>query len=56
VIARAEGVAAEAEVAAGAKATRGKENGIAFSTRRMTIIAQTIAHTRKDSRLSLRRK
>jgi hypothetical protein len=39
----AERAAAEAEVAAGAEATTRKENGIASSTRRMMIIAQTIA-------------
>jgi hypothetical protein len=49
-------VAAEAEVAAGAEAITRKENGIASSTRRMMIIVQTIAQTRKDSRLSSRRK
>jgi hypothetical protein len=42
-----EGAAAEVEVVAGAEATRRKENGIASSTRIMTIIAQTIAQTRK---------
>jgi hypothetical protein len=52
----AEGAAAEAEVATGAEATRRKENGIASSTRRMMIIVQTIAQTRKDSRLFSRRK
>jgi hypothetical protein len=51
-----EGAAAEVEVVAGAVATRRKENGIASSTRIMTIIAQTIAQTRKYSRLSSRRK
>jgi hypothetical protein len=50
------GVAAEVEVAAGAEATTRKENGIASSTRIMTITAQTIAQTRKDSSLSSRRK
>jgi hypothetical protein len=53
---RAEGAAAEAEVAAGAEAITRKENGITSSTRRMMIIVQTIAHTRKDSRISSRRK
>jgi hypothetical protein len=52
----AEGAAAEEEVAAAVVATTKKENGIAFSTRRMTITAQTIAKTRKDSRLSSKRK
>jgi hypothetical protein len=51
-----EGAAAEVEVAAGAEATTRKENGIASSTRRMTITTQTIAQTRKDSKLSSRRK
>jgi hypothetical protein len=52
----AEGAVTKAEVAAGAEATRKKESGIASSTRRMTITAQTIAQTRKDSKLSSRRK
>jgi hypothetical protein len=50
------GAAVEAEVATGAEATRRKENGIASSTRRMMIIVQTTAQTRKDSRLFLRKK
>jgi hypothetical protein len=50
------GAAAEAEVATGAEATRRKENGIASSTRRMMIIVQITAQTRKDSRLFLRKK
>jgi hypothetical protein len=41
--AEAEGAAAEVEVAVGAKATTGKENGIASSTRRMMIIVQITA-------------
>jgi hypothetical protein len=51
----AEGAAVEAEVAAGAEATR-RKNGIASSTRRMMITAQTTAQTRKDLRLFSRRK
>jgi hypothetical protein len=51
-----EGAAAEAEVAAGAKAIKRKENGITSSTRRTMITAQTIAQTRKDLKLSSRRK
>jgi hypothetical protein len=51
-----EGAAAEVKVAAGAEATTRKENGISSSTRRMTITTQTIAQTRKDSKLSSRRK
>jgi hypothetical protein len=41
---------------AGAEATTRKENGIAFSTRKTMTIAQTIALTRKDSKLSLRKR
>jgi hypothetical protein len=52
----AEGAAAEVEVAAKAEATTRKENGIASSTRRMTIIVQITAQTRKDSRLFLKKK
>jgi hypothetical protein len=48
--AEAEGAAAKAEVAAGA------EVGIASSTRRTMITAQTIAQTRKNLKLSSRRK
>jgi hypothetical protein len=51
-----EGATVEAEVAVGAEAIRRKENGIASSTRRMMIIVQTIAQTRKDWRLSSRKK
>jgi hypothetical protein len=43
-------------VEAGAEATTRKENGIAFSTRKMMTIAQTIAQTRKDSKLSKRKR
>jgi hypothetical protein len=50
------GVAADAEVAAGAKAITRKENDIASPTRRMMIIVQITAQTRKDSRLFLRKK
>jgi hypothetical protein len=50
------GATTEAEVAARAEATRRKENGIASSTRRMMITVQTIAQTRKDSRLFSRKK
>jgi hypothetical protein len=51
------GEAAGAEVAeVGAEATARKENGIAFSTRKTMTIAQIIAQTRKDSRLSSRRR
>jgi hypothetical protein len=52
----AEKVAAGAEVAAGGEAIMRKENGTASSIRRMTIIAQIIAQTRKDSKPSLKRK
>jgi hypothetical protein len=52
----AEGAAAEAEVIAGSEATTRKENGIASSTRRMMIIVQITAQTRKDSRLFLRKR
>jgi hypothetical protein len=52
--------AEEAEVAVGveaeAEATTRKENGTAFSTRKTMIIAQIIAQTRKDSRLSSKRR
>jgi hypothetical protein len=51
----AEGAAAEVEVAAKAEATTRKENGIASSIRRMTIIVQITAQTRKDSRLFLKK-
>jgi hypothetical protein len=51
-----EGATVEAEVVVRAEAIRRKENGIASSTRRMMIIVQTIAQTRKDWRLSLRKK
>jgi hypothetical protein len=54
--AEAEGAEAEAEVAAGAEAIRRKENGIVSFTRRTMITVQTIAQTRKDLKLSLRRK
>jgi hypothetical protein len=43
-------------VEAGVKATTRKENGIAFSTRKTMTIAPIIAQTRKDSRLSSRRR
>jgi hypothetical protein len=56
VATKAEGAAVEAEVAVGAEAIRRKENGIASSTRRMMITDQTIAQTRKDSKISSRRK
>jgi hypothetical protein len=46
------GVGVEAE----AQATTRKENGTAFSTRKTMTIAQITAQTRKDSRLSLRRR
>jgi hypothetical protein len=46
------GVGVEAE----AEATTRKENCTAFSTRKTMTIAQIIAQTRKDSRLSLRRR
>jgi hypothetical protein len=52
----AEGVAAEAEVAAGAEAIRRKQNGITSSTRKTMITAQTIAQTTKELKLSSRRK
>jgi hypothetical protein len=51
-----EGAAAEAEVSAGAEATTSKENGTASSTRRMMIIVQITAQTRKVSRLSMRKR
>jgi hypothetical protein len=54
--AKAEGAAAEAEVVAGVEAIRRKEDGIASSTRRTMITVQTIAQTRKDLKLSSRRK
>jgi hypothetical protein len=54
--AKEEGAAAEAEVVAGVEAIRRKENGIASSTRRTMITVQTIAQTRKDLKLSSRRK
>jgi hypothetical protein len=41
---------------AAAEATMRKKNGIASSTRRMMIIVQTTAQTRKDLRLFLRKK
>jgi hypothetical protein len=47
---------AEVGVEAGAEATTRKENGIVFSTRKTMTTAQIIAHTRKDSKPSLRRK
>jgi hypothetical protein len=53
---KAEGAVAETEVATGVEAIRRKENGIASSTTRTMIIAQTIAQTRRDSKLSSRRK
>jgi hypothetical protein len=46
----------EAEVTAGAEAITRKENGIAYSTRRMMIIVQITTQKRKDSRLFLRKK
>jgi hypothetical protein len=46
------GVGVEAE----AEATTRKGNGTAFSTRKTMTIAQIIAQTRKDSRLSSRRR
>jgi hypothetical protein len=46
------GVGAEAEV----EATTRKENGIAFSTRKMMTIAQTIAQIRKGSKLSSKKR
>jgi hypothetical protein len=52
----AEEAEAEVGVEAGAEATTRKENGIAFSTRKTMTIAQIIAQTRKDSRLSSRRR
>jgi hypothetical protein len=51
-----EGAGAKAEVAARDKAITRKENGIASSTRRMMIIVQITAQTRKDLRLFLRKK
>jgi hypothetical protein len=52
----AEEAEAEVGVEAGAEATTRKENGIVFSTRKMMTTAQIIAQTRKDSRLSSRRR
>jgi hypothetical protein len=52
VAAEAEGEAAEAEVAAGAEATKKKESGIASSTKRMMTTTQTISQTRKGLRIS----
>jgi hypothetical protein len=46
------GVGAEAE----AEATTRKENGTAFSTRKMMTIAQTIAQIRKGSKLSSKKR
>jgi hypothetical protein len=52
----AAGTAAEAEVTAGAEAITRKENGIAYSTKRMMIIVQITAQTRKYSKLFLKKK
>jgi hypothetical protein len=49
-------VVAGVEVEAEAEAITKKENGTAFSTRKTKITAQTIAQTRKDSKLSLRKR
>jgi hypothetical protein len=46
----------EAGVEAGAEATMRKENGIVFSTRKMTTIAQITVQTRRDLKPFLRRK
>jgi hypothetical protein len=54
--AEAEEAVAEAEVAAGAEAITRKENGIAYSTRRMMIIVQITTQKRKNSRLFLRKR
>jgi hypothetical protein len=54
--AEAEGAAAKAEIAAEVEAIKRKENGTEFSTRRTTITIQIIAQTRKDLRLSSRKK
>jgi hypothetical protein len=51
-----EGEAAEAEVAAGAKAIKKKGSGIASFIRRMMTTAQTITRTRKDLRLSSKKR
>jgi hypothetical protein len=48
----AEGEVAEVEVAAGAEATKRKENGTTSSTKRTMTTSQTIAQTRKCLRLS----
>jgi hypothetical protein len=52
----AAGTAAEAEVTAGAEAITRKENGIAYSTKRMMIMVQITAQTRKDLKLFLKKK
>jgi hypothetical protein len=56
VAAEAEGEAAEAEVAASAEATKKKDSGIAFSTKRMMTTTQTIAQTRKGLRPSSKKR
>jgi hypothetical protein len=54
--AEAEEAVAGEEVAAGAEAITKKENGTASSIRRTTIIARITVQTRKDSRLSMKRR
>jgi hypothetical protein len=48
--------AEEVEAGAEAEATMRKENGTAFSTRKTTTIAQTIAQIRKGSKPSSRKR
>jgi hypothetical protein len=50
--AEVEGEAAEAEVAAGAEATKGKESGTAFFTKRMMTTVPTIVRIGRGSRPS----
>jgi hypothetical protein len=52
----AEEVVAGVEVEAEAEAITKKENGTAFSTRKTMITAQTIAQTRKGSKLSSKKR
>jgi hypothetical protein len=52
----AEEVEAGVEVEAEAGAIMRKENGIAFSTRKTMTIAQTTVQTRKDSKLSSKKR
>jgi tRNA A58 N-methylase Trm61 len=49
-------VVAGVEVEAEAEAITKKENGTAFSTRKTMITAQTIAQTRKGSKLSSKKR